>query len=196
MEDTISVPNEPQIERVAYGLYKIKDSITHGWDHTERVASYAQIIARKSCPQYLEDVTIAAFFHDIGRIDDSKGPIHAIEGAKIVQSVVPEFWPNSQIESIIFAVRHHADRAAPNRKFPTTGNYEDLMGERIIPEIVASVWDADRLDLARFPHKIPINIEYLSTKWGKEFANSVEHLRPYKEVHEVNSLEYKRKEQK
>jgi len=70
------------------------------------------------------------------------------------------------------------------------------MGERIIPEIVASVWDADRLDLARFPHKIPINIEYLSTKWGKEFANSVEHLRPYKEVHEVNSLEYKRKEQK
>lgn len=196
MEDNIPIPNEQQIERVAYGLYKIKDSITHSWDHTTRVVSCAKVLARTLCLQYLEDAVIAAFFHDIGRVDDSKGPLHAIEGAKIVQRIVPEFWPGSQIDSIVFAVRYHADRIAPNGKLPSIDNYKPLMNERIIPEIVVSVWDADRLDLARFPHKIPINIGYLSTKWGKEFANSAEHLKPYERVHEINRLKYRRREQK
>ncbi len=167
--------NENELEQVAKRSRLTGYTTLHGWDHTLRVVKYAKIIAKKICPDKINDVLIAAYFHDSGRLSDEGGQKHAYDGAKICEACINKYWPLANKKSILFAIKHHADGESPSGSYPVVKNYD--FG--VVVEIAMCLWDADRLDLARMHEYRPIKIEYLNSKFAKEFANSKEHYALY-----------------
>jgi|GEM_PF-5658009 hypothetical protein len=123
----------------------------HSWEHTLRVVANAVRIAREICPQHIRLVKIAAYLHDVGRVNDTdEGVTHAIASKKLAIEYLNVFssLTPAEKESILFAIVAHADGHNFGR-LPVTSSYKEFSEGKLIEEISAALWDADRLDLAR-----------------------------------------------
>ena len=165
-----------QVEQVAYQQLRYKTSL-HGWEHMKRVVDYAKKIAKELCPGLIDDVVIAACFHDVGRISDGGGNEHAFESAKIAEEIIPKYWPGADLKSILFAIKHHSDIVGEKGGDPVIYNYNLPPGVK--PEIAMCLWDADRLDLPRILPADKIVWDYLHSSFAKSFAGSEEHRKMY-----------------
>jgi uncharacterized protein len=119
-----------EVERIVFSYQALKDGL-HGIEHLRRAAENAMLIAIQECPEDYDNAVLGAYFHDIGRVDDSPGNSHAIAGAEIAEKMLRKFWPELNIEKIVFAIRYHAD-----------GLVSD-------DPLIGTIWDADRLELGR-----------------------------------------------
>ena len=126
-----------------------RDAYTSG--HSRRVAKASEIIAKAIglSPQEVERVSVAALLHDVGKIDETFGPILAKEGR-----LTPEEWEImkrhpirgaelvgllSSLKDIVAPVRHH------HENWDGTGYPEGLKGEAI-PLASRIIMFADTLD--------------------------------------------------
>ena len=166
-----------QVEQIAYEQLRCKTLGIHSWDHTQRVVEFAKKAAKELCPEFIDDVVIAAYFHDVGRADDHSGNMHALESEGIAEEVIPKYWPDADLKSILFAIRHHPDLVGENGGDPVVGNYKLPPGVK--PEIAMCLWDADRLDLPRVLPEDEIIWDYLHSDFARSFAGSVEHIKMY-----------------
>lgn len=149
----------------------------HPWEHTLRVVDYAVMIAKNEFPQFARDSAIAAYYHDVGRQEDIHEPYHGWTSATIFDFQSGLDRNEHDFPSIFFAIRHHADRKAPDGALPVPDNF--LVPSYIDTRIAKCLWDADRLDLMRismFPYVRP---ELLSTRTARDFANSEAHKMIY-----------------
>ncbi|MBW2989083.1 HDIG domain-containing protein [Candidatus Woesearchaeota archaeon] len=174
--------DEGSIARLAYQMYNLKDSRTHPWSHTKRVAAYAKELGKKYCPDLLGALVVGAYFHDIGRKDDKGGTAHAIESASILKRLFLDgsicLETQSHQDTIVYGIEHHADTKTGNR-FPVVDNYPEIEQRGLDKRVIACLWDADRLDLARFDYRLPLQKEFFSTEMAREFVNSDNHLAIY-----------------
>ena len=122
-----------QVEQVAYQQLRCKTLGIHSWDHTQRVVEFAKKVAKELCPEFIDDVIIAAYFHDVGRTDDGGGNDHAIESAKIAEKIIPKYWSDADLKSILFAIKHHSDTKGEKGRDPVIHNYNLPSGVK--PEI-------------------------------------------------------------
>jgi putative nucleotidyltransferase with HDIG domain len=126
-----------------------RDAYTSG--HSRRVAKASEIIAKAIGlnPAEVERVSVAALLHDVGKIDETFGPILAKEGR-----LTPEEWEImkrhpirgaelvgllSSLKDIVAPVRHH------HENWDGTGYPEGLKGEAI-PLASRIIMFADTLD--------------------------------------------------
>ena len=126
-----------------------RDAYTSG--HSRRVAKASEIIAKAIglSPAEVERVSVAALLHDVGKIDETFGPILAKEGR-----LTPEEWEImkrhpirgaelvgllSSLKDIVAPVRHH------HENWDGTGYPEGLKGEAI-PLASRIIMFADTLD--------------------------------------------------
>ena len=126
-----------------------RDAYTSG--HSRRVAKASEIIARAIglSPAEVERVSVAALLHDVGKIDETFGPILAKEGR-----LTPEEWEImkqhpirgsqlvgllSSLADIVKPVRHH------HENWDGTGYPDGLRGEQI-PLASRIIMFADTLD--------------------------------------------------
>jgi len=112
--------------------------------HTKSVVNYAMTIARAECPEFMDDVLLAAYMHDICGMDESRE--HAINGAMACEGILKNFFPNTNHRKIMHAIRYHSD-------------------ERITKDkLIGTLWDAEKL--ARKKN----NIDLFCTAKGIELA--------------------------
>jgi hypothetical protein len=75
---------------------------------------------------------VAAYCHDTGRIDDTKDPEHGKRSWQRCAEVVSLRFPTVSLEVMRLAIEDHP-----------LGNTSNV-------PLIASLWDADRIDLMRF----------------------------------------------
>jgi len=131
-------------------------------------------------------VIIAAAFHDVSRVDDECDPTHGVRSAEIAQKLIPKYFPEADLKSILFAIKHHCDFEAQGGGVPVVANYDLRNG--INPIIAMCLWDGDRLDLLRLQDHPVIYTEYLNTDFAKSYANSEEHMKRYKSKNYRNNF--------
>lgn len=151
---------EQELFNVVSNAYH-KNLKTHSLEHTLRVVENARELARKTCLQHLSAVIAGAYLHDIGRRDDRGGSEHAVTGAKMAPDFLPPGLTALERETILFAISHHADTKAPNGGSPVVGNYPEIEERGLLKDVIAVIWDADRLDIKRIDR---VRKEFLSTK--------------------------------
>lgn len=160
---------EIELRKESFSIYKLPSARNHPWGHTLEVVNLAAELAQIECPEHKKAAIIAAFIHDLGRESDGSDPEHARRSAELGKSIVNRFnLTEIEVKTIEFAVLHHADRKAPNGGFPIIENYSEVGGWGLIKELIAVLWDADRLQLIRLQDEVDIN--YLCTDSAKEFA--------------------------
>ena len=174
-----SVNFEDELHKLAYDNRLNKDLNVHSWDHTIRVVEYSKMIIPTLSDDITKNVLLAAYFHDVGRVDDGRDRDHGMRSAEVLREKVADgLFPSADLDSIIFAIERHSDAQAPNGSYPVVANYD--LADNIDPGIAMCLWDADRLDLVRCNHSPIINPEYLNTDFAKGYANSAEHKQRYK----------------
>lgn len=134
----------------------LASSRLHGWDHVRSVASLGYILAGQECPGNMNEVLVGAFFHDIGRIDDAGGRLHAERGAVRAARIIKSHWPGLDAARVIYAIKHHADGKVTGDK------------------VIGCIWDADRLCLTRVCRKIDQRL--LSTPAAKKAAVTLNNI--------------------
>jgi putative nucleotidyltransferase with HDIG domain len=163
-------PWENTLRVEARQRYKMPNAKVHPWEHTLAVADNAAKIAKQECPAYEKAAIVGAYLHDLGREDDLQDPAHAKRGAQLVKQLSPKDLSDLEIESIKFAVAHHADRQAPNGDSPIVSNYPEIKQKGLLEKLIAVIWDADRLQLTRRGRVDP---RYLSTDFAKRLATNI-----------------------
>ena len=161
-------PWERDLEKKARRRYRLHDTLSHPWSHTLRVVRIVKTIAKTICPQHINAAITAAYLHDIAREDDASGKEHAVAGAQIAHRFFPKGLTMLERRTVKFAIEHHADRVAPNGGYPVTSNYPDIKRAGLIVEVIAALWDADRLDLVRMK---PVSKRYLSTDYARKILS-------------------------
>jgi HD superfamily phosphodiesterase len=103
--------------------------------------------------------------HDIGRADDKGGTEHALIGAQMAPRYCPKDLTAIEKQTIAFAIAHHADLVAPNGNYPTVSNFPQIRKKGLIEGVIATLWDADRIELLRLGFVFE---SYLSTAFAKK----------------------------
>jgi len=152
-----------------------KNLIDHGFDHVQRVVMYTEFLARATGANIcIYDMIAAGSLHDIKREDDSVDQTHGEKSAEFIYNCVYPKFPFLDIDSIMFAVKHHCDYKTEDGKLPILSNY--ILPVRLNERIPMVLWDTDRLDLARIPKFFgKLDINYFHTDFAKSFANSDAH---------------------
>jgi putative nucleotidyltransferase with HDIG domain len=155
-----------------------RDAYTSG--HSRRVAKASEIIAKAIglSQEEVERVSVAALLHDVGKIDESFGPILAKEGR-----LTPEEWEImkrhplrgaelvgllSSLRDVVAPVRHH------HENWDGTG-YPDGLREESIPLASRIIMFADTLDAITTdrPYRKALGIEEARAEFirfrGKQF---------------------------
>ncbi|MBS3107344.1 HD domain-containing protein [Candidatus Woesearchaeota archaeon] len=169
---------EKRISDIAHSLIQSNNLKDHGWEHTLTVVEYSKLIINNMEFKLTSEILVAAYFHDVGRTKDGFDKYHALRSVYLIQAFVAPHFPKLDLDSIVFAVKHHSDMKAPNENFPVIQNY-DIDPFLINIEVAMCLWDADRLDLLRVPKFKRIDLNYLNTEFAKKFANSEKHLSKY-----------------
>jgi hypothetical protein len=158
---------EKDFEAAIRPHWPLPESQVHPWEHALRVADNAVYISSITAPEYQKAAIIGSYLHDIGRVDDDdKEKIHGQRGAEMSGQFLPASMPDVEGASILFAIRHHSDREAPNGLKPITENYPEISRRGLVEGIIAAIWDADRLDLRRLDD-VDVDESYLSTDAAK-----------------------------
>src|SRR3989338_5013813 len=97
-----------EVEDIVYINSTIKMGL-HGITHVKTVCEFAIEIAKVECPDRLDEVMIAAYFHDIGRVDDGHDPEHGIIGARIAERLIKQNWPELCTQRVLIAIAQHVD---------------------------------------------------------------------------------------
>jgi hypothetical protein len=105
----------------------------HGIDHTRRVCLYAEILSWEYGAECFPAV-LAAFCHDAGRTMDGREPDHGTKSWMICEEAIRSLVDKKYIGIMKRAITGHTD------------------AQTSTDPIIASVWDADRIDLMRFGH--------------------------------------------
>ena len=150
----------------------------HDWAHIMRVVDYAKQIAEQVCPDMLDEVILAAYFHDVGRKDEGSGNQHAIDGAEVARNIISAEWPEVDLESIVFAIRHHSDTEGVNGSLPLIQNF--AIPEGVNPKVAVCLWDADRLELMRTNPERDLDVRYYHSDFARKLVNTPEHRAVYK----------------
>ena len=79
------------IEKLAYDARVNKFLSVHDWSHTLRVVEMAVGFALQHCKDKVEEVRVAAYFHDVGREDDGDDKAHGVRSAEIFFSLKDRF---------------------------------------------------------------------------------------------------------
>ncbi|MFW6450231.1 MAG: HD domain-containing protein [Nanoarchaeota archaeon] len=166
------------IAELAYKVTINPELEYHPWEHTKRVARFAEniLINEFNDESIYNDILIAAYFHDSGRIHDPFDPEHGFRSAMILDSYKDKINYKFDIESVRYAIINHCRKEGENGQMPVIQN---MKNDTIDMRIAACLWDADRLDLIRhvcFPY---VKKEFLSTQYARDFANSKEHRKIY-----------------
>jgi len=141
------------------GLKCAEQSSLHGRRHWTRVACLGLAMlrderARRPHEEQLvleRRFLLAAFFHDIGRLDEGRDTGHAERGEQVFRFMAPDLSVEPEdIESVALAIRNHASDPAV------------LPGADLVAACIAN---ADRLDRARlYEHPLP-NRMYPELSW-------------------------------
>jgi hypothetical protein len=171
---------EKRMYDIAKEIMSNKDLKDHGFEHVKRVVNYGKriILEEKINKTHHLDILAALYFHDIGRVDDSKDDEHGIRSAEIFKQEIHQLFPFLDLKTILFTVNNHQNYEPELGGYPVVSNYKTNSDINIlVPEVM---WDADRLDLPRI-QKFKGNIDpnYLHTNFAKKFANTKEHLKMY-----------------
>jgi len=171
-------PFELSIARLSESHILNPNLVDHLDGHIPRVAVYAKNIAEaEEFDDKIYEILITCYYHDRPRIHDGDDQEHGKQAALLISR--EPIFRCFDVPSMTFAVEHHADRVAPNGKYPIVQNYIGQKG--IDLHVAAALWDADRLDLIRIPFfKGRVDPNYLSTEYAKSFANTKKHLSNYK----------------
>ncbi len=101
-----------EIKKIAKDLNS-KNRGCHAFDHTERVYELCKHIGEKERAD-VEVLLIAAYLHDIGRIDQDSsngGVCHAEAGAKRAKKILENYnLPKEKLENIIHCIETHRFR--------------------------------------------------------------------------------------
>jgi len=132
------------------GLRCAEQSSLHGRRHWTRVACLGlamlrdEGVCRPREEQFMLErrLLLAAFFHDIGRLDEGRDTGHAERGERVFRFMaLAVFVGPEDIESVALAIRNHASDPAV------------LRGADLVAACIAN---ADRLDRARlYEHPMP-----------------------------------------
>ncbi len=148
------------------GLRAAERSYLHGRRHWTRVACLGLAMLREREPHrppldhlapplaVLEHrFLLAAFFHDIGRLDEGRDTGHAGRGERVFRFMAPVLSVDpGDIESAAVAIRNHASDPAV------------LPGADLVAACIA---DADRLDRARLYERPLPDCMYPVLPWEK-----------------------------
>lgn len=169
---------EDELYKLAYDNRLNKDLDVHSWDHTIRVVEYSKMIISSLSDDITKNVLLAAYFHDVGRLEDTRDLDHGLRSAEVLWDKAADgLFPSADLHSVVFAIERHSDIKAPNGSYPVVANYD--LEDNIDPRIAMCLWDADRLDLVRCCRYPVIKIECLNTDFAKGYANSAEHKARY-----------------
>lgn len=177
-----------QVMNLAYDNSLSKRLMDHDIETHTGMVNYwiTELSLRDSMSMDLrKNLIYAVSFHDTGRSEDGTDPSHAKRSAEIAKKIIPNYYPDADLKSIIWGIENHSCLKAPNdavygskESFPVIGNFEVPEGINLL--IPSYLWDADRLDMLRFPGCDKVDERRLSTKVAKEFANSSVHMRAYR----------------
>lgn len=169
---------EDELNQLAYDSRLNKELEIHSWDHTLRVVEYSKMILPSLSEEIVQDVLVASYFHDVGRIGDAKDQGHGMRSVEVLREKVLDFFPSADFDSILFAIKHHSDAKAPDGNYPVVVNYD--ISDNVNPQIAMCLWDSDRLDLIRYLEFVSsIKTEYLNTNFAKSYANTPDHKQRY-----------------
>ena len=129
------------------------------------------------------------YFHDIGRKTDLHEPYHGEVSADMAKELIPAFinksgYPNPDMDTIIFGIKYHSQLKKKYDKENHATVIDAFQNKKgVNKKIVETLWDADQLDHPRndgfWKYLGKLDIDYLSTDYAKNFANSKEHLNKY-----------------
>ncbi len=116
----------------------------HSYSHIGRTRSLAYRIASREYP-YMDpwqffDLLLLTEMHDLGRINDNHDTWHGERGAGIARELIPKYWPNSDIGTIVDSIFHH-----PKPK----GDFMASLGPHTNRQVAYSFRDADALEMYR-----------------------------------------------
>jgi uncharacterized protein len=128
----------------------------HGYSHWLSVRDIGLRLAEKTGADK-DVVQLFAWFHDIGRTNNTTDDYHGIRSARIFKQCRNRLFEIDDIRyGIIYdAIREHTDSI-----------YSNSIN-------ICTCWDADRLDLKRFP-TIKIKPQLLNTKAAKKLLREIE----------------------
>jgi len=138
-----------EVEAICIAFCHSSETETHGLPHLRNVSYTAGRIA-SAVNEDIEAAVVAGFLHDCARQDDNGGREHAYESALMARGIIQEHYPHLEVERLYACIALHADGKVT----------EDML--------IGSVWDADRLDLARIG--IEVREEFLSTLIAKRIV--------------------------
>jgi len=177
-----------QVMNLAYDNSLSKSLMVHGIENHTGMVNYwmRELSLREPMSINLQKNLIYAIsFHDSGRSEEGTDPQHAKRSAEIAKKIIPHYFPDADLNSIIWGIENHSCLRAPNdavygtkKFFPVIDNFE--VPDGVNPLIPSYLWDVDRLDMLRFPGCDKVDERRLSTKVAKEFANSECHVRAYR----------------
>lgn len=152
--------------------FKKYDSSLHGVAHWTRVTRFGLLLADALSLSKQEKVVIALFgwTHDLARVDDDGGNLHAIEGAEYFKVIAKKIFPDlaSDILDIVqLAIRHHSDGLnAEEALYEYELNTRTTWSRDALLNTLGCCWDADRLDLLRL--NIMPNESKMSTPYWQD----------------------------
>jgi len=149
-----------------HGLRAAEQSYLHGRRHWTRVACLGIAMLRdervhrspQGTPMVEHSVLehrflLAAFFHDIGRLDEGRDSGHPVRGERVFRFMAPALNVDpGDVESVAIAIRNHAS-------YPAVLPGADL--------VAACVANADRLDRARLYERPQPDRMYPELPWEK-----------------------------
>jgi putative nucleotidyltransferase with HDIG domain len=156
---------ERTLEKKVRQDYRIPFSIIHPWVHTVNVVRNIKTIAKKVCPKHLKAAITAAYLHDIGRESDIGGTEHALRGARLAKKYYPSGLTALEKQTIEYAIAHHSDLSSPSGDYPVVANYPEINSRKLIEGIIASLWDADRIEMQRLGS---VSEQFFSTEIAKK----------------------------
>ncbi|MFA4960377.1 MAG: HD domain-containing protein [Candidatus Pacearchaeota archaeon] len=145
-----------------------EQSVSHGFDHSERVLRNAIKISEGENVD-IDIVKTSAILHDIARHKEKEGTnvCHAEEGAKIAEEVLRELnFPNNKIPQVVHAIKVH--RYSKGLKAETReaeilqdADRLDALGSIILVRMISA---ASKKGIPIYDPKIPIKKEYDGSK--------------------------------
>ena len=172
-EDISDLIDNDKIERALQlvyqnGLYRGK--LSHDASHIERCCVYASILANilyPDDPEILTLVTLAAAFHDSGRICE-RDEKHGDYSAVIVRNLLSDtIFSKDNINIICASVDFHDEESSFEELLPTFTKKYHIKDSEKYEKIAKILKDADALDRLRFIGVGTLNVKYLNFEVSK-----------------------------
>ncbi|MFN8150306.1 MAG: hypothetical protein U0R24_04150 [Solirubrobacterales bacterium] len=118
----------------------------HGPKHWRAVARTGAVILNHAPHAHARSVFVFAAVHDTQRLNDGFDPDHGKRAAAVLESELDHGLGDSQLDRVLYALRHHSGGTGPERHDDPT---------------IGACWDSDRLTLDRV--RIVPDETYIST---------------------------------